>query len=210
MASVIKHWAGCRHLEKLGGSHEEQVACLKLEAKVCNLLCFFFQRVKHLGLFDGGAWHRRRPRWETEYTRSKSQPKVTLARNLNTLFISCMLLAVWWNTRGNWTNKENTMETARLGKEWFEKRKSPSMMVLHMVPGFGSSLYPILRYSNGSYFIGNFVHGMREGPGSLQVLLILMMIGFLYWYWLHHKIIQSVLGNSCWGGPCDRRNLLPG
>ena len=37
MASVIKHWAGCRHLEKLGGSHEEQVACLKLEAKVCNL-----------------------------------------------------------------------------------------------------------------------------------------------------------------------------
>ena len=37
MASVIKHWAGCRHLEKLGGSHEEQVAFLKLEAKVCNL-----------------------------------------------------------------------------------------------------------------------------------------------------------------------------
>ena len=84
------------------------------------------------------------------------------------------------------------------------------MVVLHMVPGFGSSLYLTLRYSNGSYFIGNFVHGMREGPGSLQVLLILMMIGFLYWYWLHQKIIQSVLGNSCWGGPCDRRNLLPG
>ena len=42
-----------------------------------------------------------------------------------------------------------------------------------MVPGFGSSLFPTLRYSNGSYFIGNFVHGMREGPGSLQVLLIL-------------------------------------
>ena len=121
MASVIKHWAGCRHLEKLGGSNEEQVARLKLEAKVYNLLSLF-QRVKHLGLFDGGAWHRRRPRWETEYTRSKSKPKVTLARNLNTLFISCMLLAVWWNTRGNWTNKESTMETARLGKEWFEKK----------------------------------------------------------------------------------------
>ena len=56
------------------------------------------------------------------------------------------------------------------------------MMVLHMVPGFGSSVYPTLRYSNGSYFIGNFVHGMREGPGSLQVLLMMMMIGFLYWY----------------------------
>ena len=84
------------------------------------------------------------------------------------------------------------------------------MVVLHMVPGFRSSLYPTLRYSNGSYFIGNFVHGMREGPGSLQVLLILMMIGFLNWYWLHQKIIQSVLDNSCWGGPCDRRNLLPG
>ena len=87
MASVIRHRAGCRHLEKLGGSHQKQVACLKLEAKVCNLLSLF-QRVKHLGLFDGGAWHRRRPRWETEYTRSKFKPKVTLARNLNTLFIS--------------------------------------------------------------------------------------------------------------------------
>ena len=75
-----------------------------------------------------------------------------------------------------------------LVKNDLEKRKSPSMVVLHMVPGFGSSVYPTLRYSNGSYFIGNFVHGMREGPGSLQVLLILMMIGFLYWYWLHQKI----------------------
>ena len=188
MASVIKHWAGCRYLEKLGGSHEEQVACLKLEANVCNLLSLF-QRVKHLGLFDGGAWHRRRPRWETKYTRSKFKPKVTLARNLNTLFISCMLLAVWLNTRGNWTNKESTMETARLGKEWFEKKENSIHGVVthgfwvkkkNMVPGFGSSLYPTLRYSNGSYFIGNFVHGMREGPGSLQVFLILMIIGFLY------------------------------
>ena len=91
MASVIKHWAGCRHLEKLGGSHEKQVACLKLEAKVCNLLSLF-QRVKHLGLFDGGAWHRRRPRWETEYTRSKFKPKVTPARTILTPFLSLVCI----------------------------------------------------------------------------------------------------------------------
>ena len=46
-----------------------------------------------------------------------------LLHQILTPFLFCMHLAVWWNTRGNWTNKESTMETARLGKEWFEKRK---------------------------------------------------------------------------------------
>ena len=27
------------------------------------------------------------------------------------------------------------------------------------------------RYSNGSFFLGTFNHGMREGPGSLQVFM---------------------------------------
>ena len=181
MASVIKHWAGCGYLEKLGGSHEEQVACLKLEAKVCNVLSLF-QRVKHLGLFDGGAWHRRRPRWETKYTRSKFKPKVTLARNLNTLFISCMLLAVWWNTRGNWTNKESTMETARLGKEWFEKTKTPSMGLLHMVSGSRKKTWFLV--------LGHHSIQLSGIPTALTSLAILftgwgkgLEVCRYYWFW---------------------------
>ena len=60
------------------------------------------------------------------------------------------------------------METARLGKEGFEKRKSPSMVVLHMVPGFGSPLYPTLRYSNGSYFIA-LTHANGTRTATFQV-----------------------------------------